>query len=256
MNTDSRLEQANDNASTFWLTQARAHGWRSEVRPGLTAVRCARTPDDAHRFLVTRPYAEPGLVEQELANLLGEWSTLRFTLEDPYGGLDLSRFGATRMPIMPVMVREPGPVEGVTAGLPAASEARGGGSLTVDEALDGDALALVERIIVEGFPLPARQPWVRNDALPERLLHEPGLRAWLGRVDGAAAGACLTCDDGGATGVYWVATMPDRRGQGVARAVVRAALVNAHPDRPATLVATSAGEPIYRKLGFTERART
>ncbi|MBV2154041.1 GNAT family N-acetyltransferase [Kitasatospora sp. SUK 42] len=256
MNTDSRLEQANENAAAFWLAQARAHGWRSEVRPGLTAVRCARTPDDSHRFLVTRPYAEPGLMEQELADLMDEWATVRLILEDPYGGLDLSRFGATRMPIMPVMAREPGPVEGTAAGLPAVSEAREGGVLTADEALDGDALALVERIIVEGFPLPARQPWVRNDALPERLLRDSGLRAWLGRIDGAAAGACLTYDNGRATGVYWVATMPDRRGQGVARAVLQTALAHAHPDRPATLVATSVGEPLYRQLGFTELART
>ncbi|MER7773096.1 GNAT family N-acetyltransferase [Kitasatospora sp. NPDC096140] len=256
MNSDSRLERANDNAAAFWLAQARVHGWRSRVRPGLTAVRCARTPDDAHRILVTRPYAEPGTVEKELADLLSAWSTVHFTVEDPYGGLDLSRFGATRMPEMPVMVREPGPVEGATTALPAVYGAHGGGSLTVDEVLDGDGFALVERAIVEGFPLPARRPWVRGEALPEQLLGEPGWRAWLGRVDGAVAGTCLTYDDGRATGVYWVATLPDRRGRGVAKAVLRTALAHAHPDRPATLVATTLGEPLYRKLGFVEQART
>ncbi|MEU8920898.1 GNAT family N-acetyltransferase [Kitasatospora sp. NPDC048545] len=256
MNTDSRLERANDNAAAFWLAQARAHGWRSRVLPGLTAVRCARTPDDAHRIVLTRPYTEPEAVERELADLLADWSTVHFTLEDPYGGLDLTRFGAARMPLMPVMVRDPGPVEGATAALPAVSQAHGGGVLTVDEAVDGDSFALVERAIVEGFPLPARRPWVRGDALPERLLGEPGWRAWLGRDDGAVAGTCLTYDDGRATGVYWVATLPDRRGRGVAGAVLRTALVHTHPDRPATLVATSLGEPLYRKLGFVERART
>nr|WP_223244860.1 GNAT family N-acetyltransferase [Streptomyces sp. CBMA156] len=115
---------------------------------------------------------------------------------------------------------------------------------------------MVEWAIVEGFPLPARQPWVRGEALPEQLLDVPGWRGWLGRVDGRVAGTCLTYDDGQATGVYWVATMPDWRGRGVARAVLRAALAHAHPDRPATLVATSLGEPLYRKLGFVEQART
>ncbi|MEV7772501.1 GNAT family N-acetyltransferase [Kitasatospora sp. NPDC086791] len=256
MNTDGRLERANDNAAAFWLAQARAHGWRSRIRPGLTAVRCARTPDDPHRILLTRPYAETGSVERELTDLLAEWSTIRFTLEDPYGGLDLTRFGAARLPPMPVMVRDPGAVEGMTTALPAIREAHGGGTLTVDEAVDGDNVALVERAIVDGFPLPARRPWVRGDAFPERLLGEPGWRAWLGRVDGAVAGTCLTYDDGRATGVYWVATLPDWRGRGVAGAVLRTALVHAHPDRPATLVATSLGEPLYRKLGFVERART
>ncbi|MFF7993647.1 GNAT family N-acetyltransferase [Kitasatospora xanthocidica] len=256
MNTDSRLERANDNAAAFWLAQARAQGWRTRTLPGLTAIRCARTPDDPHRFLVTRPYVEPGLVERELASLLAEWSTISFTLEDPYGGLDLTGFGADQTSVMPVMVRDPGPVEGVTDVLPAVFEAHGGGSLTVDEAVDGDDFAQVERAIVEGFPLPARRPWVRGEALPERLLDEPGWRAWLGRVDGAVAGTCLTYDDGRATGVYWVATLPDWRGRGVAKVVLQTALVHAHPDRPATLVATSLGEPLYRKLGFTEQART
>ncbi|RGD62996.1 N-acetyltransferase [Kitasatospora xanthocidica] len=140
--------------------------------------------------------------------------------------------------------------------MPVVSEAHGGGVLTVDEARDGDSFALVERTIVEGFPLPARQPWVRGEALPERLLDVPGWRGWLGRVDGAVAGTCLTYDDGQATGVYWVATLPDRRGRGAARAVLRTALAHAHPDRPATLVATALGEPLYRKLGFVEQART
>ncbi|MFD5465831.1 GNAT family N-acetyltransferase [Kitasatospora sp. NPDC127059] len=264
MNTDRRLEQANDNAAAFWLAQARAHGWRSHVRPGLTAVRCARTPDDSQRFVVTRPYAEPADVEKQLADLLAAWGTIRFTLEDPYGGLDLTRFGAARMPIMPVMAREPGPVEGAAAelpaelpaGLPVVARAHGGGILTVDEALDGDTFALVERTVVDGFPLPARQPWTRGEALPEALLREPGCRAWIGRVDGVPAGACLTYDDGAATGVYWVATLPDQRGQGVAGAVLRTALAHAHPQRPATLVATSAGEPLYRALGFTEQTPT
>ncbi|MFB7905664.1 GNAT family N-acetyltransferase [Kitasatospora sp. NPDC056076] len=276
MNTDRRLEQANDNAAAFWLAQARAHGWHSRVRPGLTAVRCARTPDDSQRFVVTRPYAEPTALERQLAELQAEWGTIRFTLEDPYGGLDLTHLGAVLMPLMPVMAREPGPVDGVTAagsvadgpavggaevdgpdaGLPFVSTAHDGALLTVDEASDGDALALVERIVVDGFPLPARQPWTRGEALPERLLAEPGCRAWLGRVDGAPAGACLTYDDGTATGVYWVATLPDQRGRGVARAVLEAALTHAHPDRPATLVATSVGEPLYRKLGFTGQGPT
>ncbi|MFE4976042.1 GNAT family N-acetyltransferase [Kitasatospora sp. NPDC056651] len=256
MNNHSRLERANDNAAAFWLAQARVHGWQSRTRPGLTAVRCARTPDDAHRIVVTRPYSEPADLERELADLLAEWSTIRCTVEDPYGGLDLSGLGASRMPLMAVMVRDPGPVEDATTALPAVSDARGGGVLTVDEVLDRDTFAMVERTIVEGFPLPARQPWVRGEALPAGLLDAPGWRAWLGRVDGAPAGTCLTCDDGRATGVYWVATLPDQRGRGVAGAVLRTALAHAHPDRPATLVATALGEPLYRKLGFVEQAQT
>ncbi|MGA5823840.1 GNAT family N-acetyltransferase [Kitasatospora sp. NPDC094028] len=261
MNTDRRLEQANDNSASFWLAQARTHGWETRIRPGWTAVRGARTPDDVHRVVITRPYSEPGAVERELTELVREWSTVGLAVEDLYGGLDLHSFGTGRVSVMPVMFREPGPVyggaaAGGSAAPPATSRARGGSTLTVVEALDPDAFAQVERMIVDGFPLPARQPWVRGDALPWRLLAEPGCRGWLGSIDGAPVGSCLTYDDGRLTGVYWVATLPDRRGQGVGAAVTRTALAHAHPDRPATLVASTLGEPVYRKLGFAEAART
>ncbi|MFG3055125.1 GNAT family N-acetyltransferase [Kitasatospora sp. NPDC048239] len=252
MNTRSRLELANDNAAAFWLAQARAHGWQQLTRPGFTAVRCARTPTDSHRVVVTVPYGEPAALEEELAVLFKEWSTTGLTVEDPYGGLDLERFGCTHGQAMAVMVREPGPLDDRAPG----EAARGDRSLTVDEVLDGDGFAEVERAVVEGFPIPARRPWSRGVMLPEPLLRQPGLRAWRGRIDGVTAGACLTYDDGHATGVYWVATLPDHRSRGVARAVLEAALAAAHPDRPATLVATALGEPLYLKLGFAEQGRT
>ncbi|MFJ9953509.1 GNAT family N-acetyltransferase [Kitasatospora sp. NPDC091207] len=255
MNNLSRLEQANDNAAAFWLTQARVHGWQTLVRPGFTAARCARTPD-AHRIVVTRPYDEPALLEQELAALLEEWSTTRVTLEDPYLGLDMSRFGCVHGRAMPVMVREPGSLEAPPLGAVPSSGALGGGDLTVDEALDDDAFADVEHAVVEGFPITDRQPWTRAGMLPEGLRHEPGLRAWRARIAGDLAGACLTYDDGRATGVYWVATLPAHRSRGVARAVLETALAAAHPDRPATLIATALGEPLYRKLGFTVRGHS
>lgn len=250
MNTDSRLEQANRNAAAFWLAQARAHGWEQRVRPGWTAVRCARRPVDPHRVVITEPYAEAAPLEQELADLLASWSSEQFTVEDPYRRLDLSRLGATASRAMAVMAREPGPLDP-----PTPLQARPGAALTVDEVTGADEFAEVERTVVDGFPLPARQPWVRGVALPAALLREPGCRAWLARRDGAAAGACLSYDDGRAAGLYWVATLPEHRSRGVARAVLEAALTEG-PDAPATLVATTLGEPLYRKLGFVEHGRT
>ncbi|MFB7618841.1 GNAT family N-acetyltransferase [Kitasatospora sp. NPDC056181] len=252
----SRLEQANDNAAAFWLAQARTHGWQQLITPRFTAVRCARTPDDAHRIVITRPYGDSADLEDELAALVREWSTLRLTLEDPYGGLDMTRHGCGHGRAMAVMVREPGPLEApLTGSLPRSGD-RDGGPLTVDEVLDADEFAEVERAVVEGFPITERQPWTRGGMLPGDLLREPGFRAWLGRIGGVPAGASLTYDDGRSTGVYWVATLPDHRSRGVARAVLETALAGARHDLPATLVATQLGEPLYRKLGFIERGRT
>ena len=272
----SSLEQANDNAAGFWLAQARAHGWERLRRPEFTAVRCARDDADAHRVVVTRPYREPAVLEQELGDLLKAWGTTQLCLEDPYGRLDLSRFGCVHGLGMAVMAREPlrvagdprarevcdsahraeAPTSPPEAARPfRAGRPQDGPSLTIGEASDAEALAAVERTVVEGFPVSARQPWTRGGMLPEELLSEPGVRGWLASASGQHAGACLTYDDGTVVGVYWVTTLPQHRSRGVARALLAAALA-AHPDKPATLVATLLGEPLYRKLGFVEHGVT
>ncbi|WP_354640576.1 GNAT family N-acetyltransferase [Kitasatospora camelliae] len=248
MENRSRLELANDNAAAFWLAQARVHGWETLVRPGFTAVRCDRDAADVHRVVVTRPYDEPEALERELVQVFRDWGTTRLCLEDPYGKLDLTRYHCEAGLGLPVMVREPhAEAQPLRAAPPA--------GLRVDEAVDADAFAEVERAVVDGFPIPPRQPWRRGEFLTPALLDQPGYRAWLATVDGDTAGACMTYDDGTAVGVYWVATLPVHRSKGVARAVVDAALAAAE-GKPATLVATLLGEPLYKRLGFTEQGVT
>lgn len=260
MEIRSRLEQANDNAAAFWLAQATVQGWEHTRRQGFTAVRCARDSADAHRVVITRPYGDPGALEAELGALFQEWGTTHFCIEDPYLGLDFTGFGREASLAMPVMVREPelpppGPRAGTGSALSPHTVSGGGGGLTVGEVLDPEGLAAVERTVVEGFPLTGRQPWIRGEVLPQGLLEMPGYRAWLARVDGHPASACMTYDNGATVGVYWVATLAEHRSKGLARAVVVEALA-AHPGRVATLVATLLGEPLYRRLGFTERGLT
>ncbi|BFV59242.1 hypothetical protein KCMC57_up43460 [Kitasatospora sp. CMC57] len=265
MTNRGRLEQANDNAASFWLAQARVHGWESTSRPGFTAVRCARDAADAHRIVLTRPYgpdgAEPLLAE--LAQLRKEWGTEHFILEDPYGGIDLTGEGG-RAPAagMPVMVREPDAPSVAElsssarpTGTPTATAGAGANGVTVTEVHGADELAAVERVVVDGFPIEARQPWQRGVHLPPGLLAESGYRAWLGRVDGAPAAACMTYDNGETVGVYWVAVLPEFRSKGLGRAVLSPALV-AQAGRVTTLVATRLGQPLYQRLGFVEQGVT
>lgn len=261
-----RLEQANSNAASFWLAQARAHGWETVREEGYTAYRCARGAADSHRVIVTRPYGEagagagagvgvgvgvgadgspvgPAVLQAELARLFEKWGTERMVVEDPYGGLDFSAGGQTPTRPMAVMVREP---EEEPVALDA-SRLRPG--VTVEEVGAEGELADLERVVVDGFPLEAHQPWRQGALLPPAMLAESGYRAWLGRVNGEPAGACMTYDDGETVGVYWVATLPDHRSMGLGRAVLTAALA-AQPGRTFTLVATLLGEPLYRQLGF------
>ncbi len=158
-------------------------------------------------------------------------------VEDVFTGPDAAPLTPTaRIRRMPVMNRSPGPAEPPTA--------------QVIEVRDPDMLAEAERVVVDGFPFPHKQPWTRGQALPPAVLDLPGWRVWLAYWRGDPAAAAYTCDDGDATGVYWLATLPAHRNHGLARAVMTTAIA-ARPEHEVTLVATEAGRPLYESLGFT-----
>lgn len=245
----SGLELANDNAAALWLGRAAAHGWQTASGPAWTAVRCEGPAEGAHRVLLTRAPADPGALTAELLELFRRWDTRALHLEDPYRVLDLSRHGCEAALPAAVMVRQ-------AAGAGAESEPRTPvptGEVQVHEAGAEPQLADVERVVVQGFPLPSRLPWRRGAQFPPEAMARcgPALRQWLALRHGTPAGACLSWDDGAAVGLYYVAVLPEHRGRGVGRTLVRAVL-DAHPGRAAVLTATLLGEPLYRRLGFRE----
>jgi GNAT superfamily N-acetyltransferase len=78
------------------------------------------------------------------------------------------------------------------------------------------------------------------------------LRLYQARVDGEPVCVLGTYDNGDDCELYFVATLPDHRGQGLARRLVHQALIDAR-DRGLTvssLQATRAGYPIYERLGY------
>ncbi|BCJ75659.1 hypothetical protein CS0771_52030 [Catellatospora sp. IY07-71] len=187
----------------------------------------------AVRVVLRRPLGAPSI-----AGIVAALPAGRMTLEDPYGLAAPQQLPDVMVRRMPVMNRPPGP--------PPAGQRDG---ISVEPVTGPDTLATAERVIVDGFPYPHLQPWTAGRALTPRLLHAPGWRAWLARRDGAPAAAGYTFDDGTALGVYSLATLPEHRRAGLARALLTAMLA-AHPRRTATLVATEAGRPLYAALGF------
>jgi GNAT superfamily N-acetyltransferase len=159
-------------------------------------------------------------------------------LEDVFAGPDPAPLTPdSRVLRMPVMNRPAGAVD-----LPRATA-------RVIEVDDPETLAEAEHVMVDGYPVPRFQPWVRGEALPPRVLGLPGWRIWLAYQGDAPAAAVYTYDDGRATGVYGLATLPEHRSRGLARALLTAA-ITARPEHEFTLVATEAGRPLYESLGF------
>jgi ribosomal protein S18 acetylase RimI-like enzyme len=77
---------------------------------------------------------------------------------------------------------------------------------------------------------------------------------YVARVDGRPAGCVGAVDVDGDAGIYWVGTLPEARGRGVATGLMRQALLDAR-ERGCTstsLQATVMGRPVYRRLGYRE----
>jgi GNAT superfamily N-acetyltransferase len=139
----------------------------------------------------------------------------------------------------PFMVRAPG---GVPPPVPP--------GLTIREATDAAGMTDFARAL-EGYPAPADQTSVFADG---RLLDVPGLRIWVGYADDrpvACSGARVTaaCVD-----VEYVATHADVRGQGFGAAMTWQATL-ADPTKPAVLIASDPGQPVYERMGYLRLLR-
>ena len=223
------------NAAAMWESRA---PW-SRVLPGmLPGASVVEVPAQAAtRVILRRPFAaDPGPVGALMARA-GERG--RVVVEDSFGALARPPGDDIAVDRMPVMVR---PAGGIGA-------AAAGPDVRVVPAADASTLAQAERVIVDGFPQRALQPYRPGCSLPPLVLTAPGWRTWLAYRGGEPVAACCTYDDGAALGVYWLATLPEHRSHGLGRVVMAAALA-ACPGRPAALTATAAGEPLYASLGF------
>jgi GNAT superfamily N-acetyltransferase len=80
-----------------------------------------------------------------------------------------------------------------------------------------------------------------------------GTHLYVACVEGHPA-ACLVAEDHHEAdcGIYWVATLPQARGRGLATALMREALADAHERgrRTSTLQATKLGQPVYERVGY------
>jgi ribosomal protein S18 acetylase RimI-like enzyme len=85
----------------------------------------------------------------------------------------------------------------------------------------------------------------------------PHIATFLAALDGKPAAGAMVIVTHGVAGIYWVGTIPDARGRGLAELCTRAA-GNAGFDlgaRIAALQASVMGEPVYRRMGYVEVTR-
>ena len=227
-------EQHLANAAALWRSIADRHGRVLLDGPELAAIQPA--PGHALRVLSLRRPLDPAAVTDRILALVGEHRPAKATVEDAYGTLDLSECGFKPLAPMAVMARP--------AGAPPAERTHG---LQIERVTDEAAVTVADRVIGDGFP--RDRPWFPGQTLPSGLVDQRGWRIWLASRANEPAGAVAAYDDGETVGVYFLATLPAHRGRGVGGALMRVILTE-FAGRPVNLTATTAGEPIYARLGF------
>jgi hypothetical protein len=160
-----------------------------------------------------------------------------YLLLSPWPTPDLREFGFALIGHPPLMVRFPG--------LPAPPRWWPG---EVREIRDPTELTVAERVLVEGYPMPELDPLTPGDLLGPTLL-QTATRIWLAWLDGAPVAVAAAHSAAGVTLVEYVATLPAARGRGAGAAVTWAATL-ADPDRPAVLIASDDGRPVYARMGY------
>jgi hypothetical protein len=155
---------------------------------------------------------------------------------------DLSGRGWTLMGHPPLMLR---PAGGEAPPLP--------------EGLEIVAVRTVEDLeafittLVDAFPLP-ELAGLPLGGYTEAVLDVDGWNLWLGRIDGRPVATGAAWVHGGIVDVEWISARPETRGRGVGAAITWAATMT-DPSRPAMLIASDLGQPVYERMGYLRLTR-
>jgi GNAT superfamily N-acetyltransferase len=177
----------------------------------------------------------------EAARRLCEWFDGAFAITSAFPTPDLTADGLTLAGHPPFMCRPPG------GDRPSDPE-----GLRIEEVTDAGGLADFERTLVDGFPIEEMSGKAPGSYLDGRCLGGDN-RYWVGYV-GDDAVAVAGGHTGSVNDVEWVATLPAHRGRGYGEAVTWRATL-ADPGRPATLIASDLGRPVYERMGYLPLVR-
>ena len=230
---DTLVRQAVLVHASWSTTVATAAGRPARTAPRWAAGWIGDRGALTNPVVLLQPLTEPGEVLAEIGTLLP--SHVPYMLVSAWPTPDLRPHGLGLVGHPPLMARLPG--RGAAAEPPPGVE--------VHEVRDADELAVAERVLVEGYPIPGVEP---GDVLHPSLLR-PTTRVWLARVDGEPAAVAAAHQHASVTIVEYVATLPVARGRGAATAVTWAATL-ADPALPAVLLASDEGRPVYEHMGY------
>jgi hypothetical protein len=123
-----------------------------------------------------------------------------------------------------------------------------GTGVAVRSAGSADDLALIERLVAEGYPMPELAAHGRNAVLGAGLLNGP-LHYVIGSVDDEPVSAAAVHVAHGVVNLCMAATLASARRRGVWRALVAARCAEA-PELPAAAFTSDYSRPGFVRMGF------
>jgi ribosomal protein S18 acetylase RimI-like enzyme len=179
------------------------------------------------------------------ADVFSRRSGAPYLLYSAFPTPDLSEYGLLPVGHPPCMVRAPGIAVATRPNAAGFSVAR----VESPEQLDD-----FERTFVEAYPVPDLLPWTPGVFMGRQLIEHPRWNLFVGYADGTpvATSAAFVTDH--AIDVTLVACRPEVRGRGYGRTLTEAA-ANVERSKPALLLASDDGQPVYRSMGFSAMTR-
>lgn len=120
--------------------------------------------------------------------------------------------------------------------------------LELREVRDVDELAVFLQTIVEAYPMPG------DSALVVPAILDTPVRFWVGYEGDRPVGTAGVFVGHGLNDVEWVSVHERDRGKGYGAALTWAATL-ADPERPAVLIASDPGQPVYERMGYVRLTR-
>lgn len=223
-----------------------AGGGRVASLPGMELADLGRPAGYWNSVVLTRPpddwEAVTETIRQETRGGTGEVAVL-----SPFPTPDLTSSGFVLSGHPPLLIRPPIAMVPIADGT-----ARIGPAL--DEVTTADDLVEWERVVVEGYPIPAMTPFEPGTLAAPAILDDDRVRCWLGRHDGRPVSASAHVASHGIASLALGVTRPDARGLGHwrAHAITR---MRTRPDLWHTGIFSDFSRPLAEALGFMPLCR-
>jgi ribosomal protein S18 acetylase RimI-like enzyme len=116
---------------------------------------------------------------------------------------------------------------------------------------DADTLTAFEETMIAAFPVPEMHG---RRSLETPIMNVDDYQMWVGLLDGVPVATAAAQVTSTIVHVEWISVLPSARGRGIGEAMTWKATLAA-PERPAMLIASDLGQPIYERMGYLRLSR-